>query len=104
MRIVMKGTTGHLHGDLTDSGANGSCIDSLSDSLQQIEAGGSKNVRIDCAKILRADLGGLRVLYVWMQCARFRGVELELVNLSESLMQHMHSLGIRKNCFLPQAV
>ena len=104
MRIVMNGTTGQLHGDLTDSEASGSCIDSLSDSLQQIEAGGAKNIRIDCAKILKADMGGFRLLYVWMQCARFRGVELELVNLSESLLQHMRSLGIRKNCFLPQAV
>jgi len=104
MRIVMNGTTGQLQGDLTDSEVAGSCIDSLTDSLQQIEAGGAKNIRIDCGRILRADLGGLRLLYVWMQCARFRGVELELVNLSESLRQNMRTLGIRRNCFTAQEV
>ena len=100
MRIFMKGSTGQLLGNLTESGVSGSCIDSLSDSLQQIESVGSKHIRIDCGSILKADMGGLRLLYVWMQCARFRGVELELINLSDGLRQVMHKFGLG-HCFLP---
>jgi len=48
MRISMNGSTGELQGDLTDSAVTGRCIDSLSDSLQQIESGAAKNIRIDC--------------------------------------------------------
>lgn len=97
----MNGTNGQLQGDLIDSAATGSCIDSLTDSLQRIEAGGAKNVRIDCGRVLRADIGGLRLLYIWVQCARFSGIELELVNLSECLRQVMQSCRIR-HCFANQ--
>jgi len=103
MKIFMNGTNGQLQGNLTDSGVTGSCIDSLTDSLQQIQTGGSKKIRIDCGRVLGVDLGGLRLLYVWMQCAGFRGIELELVNLSDSLLQVMHKFGLR-NCFLAQGV
>ena len=94
MRIIMNGTKGQLQGDLTDSGVTGSCIDSLSDSLRRIETGGAKRIRIDCSRILRIDLSGLRLLYVWMQCARFRGMELELVNLSAGLRRGMRKFGL----------
>ena len=97
----MNGSNGQLQGDLTDSAATGSCIDSLTDSLQQIAAGGAKNVRIDCGRVRRADLVGLRLLYVWMQCARFSGIELELVNLSDCLRQIMQNCGTR-HCFAGQ--
>ena len=103
MRFFMKGSIGQLQGDLTDSGVTGSCIDSLSGTLQRIEAGGAKHILIDCGRILRADMGGLRFLYVWMQCARFRGVELELVNLSEVLHLMMNKFGMR-DCFMPQSI
>ena len=101
MRIFMNGSIGQLQGDLTESGVTGKCIASLSDSLQELESAGAKNIRIDCGRILRADLAGLSLLYTWMQCARFRGVELELVNLSEGLRQVMRGLGIR-HCFTDQ--
>ena len=103
MRIFMNGTNGQLQSNLTDSGVNGSCIDSLTDSLQQIETGGAKNICIDCGRVFRTDISDLRLLYVWRQCARFRGIELELVNLSDCLRQVMHKFGLRR-CFLAQGV
>ena len=103
MKIVMNGTNGQLQGNLTDSAATGSCVDSLTDSLQQIETGGAKKIRIDCGRVLRVDMGSLRLLYVWMQCARFRWIELELVNLSDCLRQVMHKFGLT-HCFLAPGV
>jgi hypothetical protein len=62
MKIFMNGTNGQLHSNLTDSEVNGSCIDSLTDSLQQIETGGAKNIRTDCGRVFRADISDLRLL------------------------------------------
>jgi ABC-type transporter Mla MlaB component len=101
MRIFMNGTTGQLQGDLTDSGVTQRCIVALADFLRQIESS-ERKIRIDCGKILRADLNGLRVLYTWMQCARLRGVELELINPSACLWQVMQSFALG-SCFTDQA-
>ena len=95
MTIYMEGTVAHLQGDLTSSGVTHGNIDSLTASLLQLNSGGKK-LRIDCGKIAAADVSGLQLLYVWMQCARFRGVEPELVNLPVSLQQSMQGLG---HCF-----
>jgi len=94
----MEDTVAHLQGDLTRTGVTGSTIDELAVSLGQLESGGKKNVRIDCGRIRTADVSGLQLLYVWMQCARFRGVESELVNLSDSLQQAMQGTGFI-DCF-----
>jgi anti-anti-sigma regulatory factor len=93
MTIVREGTVAHLHGDLTHSGVTNNIISSLSVSLQKIVSGGDKNIRIDCERIRTADISGLQLLYVWMQTARFRGVEPELVNLSENLKQTIQRMG-----------
>lgn len=98
MNICLNGTTGHLQGELTQSGVTNSCIESLTVSLQQLAARGETNMRIDCNRVGKADLSGLRLLYVWMQCARLRGVELELVNLSDCLQQAMQTFGLG-HCF-----
>ena len=98
MKICMEGTVAHLQGDLTDSGMTHDSIDSFGAALQQIESGGQKNIRIDCTRIRLADICGLQLLYVWMQCARFRGVEPELVNLSNSLQLAIQGLGLG-HCF-----
>jgi len=74
MNICMNGTAGRLQGELTQSGVTDSCIESLTDSLQQLASRGETKMRIDCNRIGKADLSGLRLLYVWMQCARLRGV------------------------------
>lgn len=98
MRLLKTGTVAHLHGTLTHSGATRNIITSLASSLQGIETRGEKNIRIDCRKIRSADTSGLQLLYVWMHCARFRGVEPELINLSSSLQKIMQVLGI-EHCF-----
>jgi len=94
MKVCMNGSVGHLQGELTNSAVTDSCIASLTVSLQQIASRGEKKMRIDCKRISRVDMSGLRLLYVWMQCARFRGVELQLVNLSDALLQLMETFGL----------
>jgi len=103
MKIFSKGAVAHLHGDLTHSGMTSGSIDALDVSLQRIESGGEKNIRIDCSRIRTSDISGLQLLYVWMQCARFRGVEPELVNLSDSLQQAMQMMGVG-HCFTGNSV
>ncbi len=98
MTICMEETVSYLLGDLTYSGVTHDIIDSLAASLQEIGIEGEKNFRIDCSRILSADFSGLQLLYVWMQCARFRGVEPELVNLPDCLQQDMQRMGL-ENCF-----
>ena len=98
MAISMEGSVAYLQGDLTYSGVTQNIVDSLDVSLQKTEYGIERNINIDCGKILSADISGLQLLYVWMQCARLRGVKSRLVNLSESLQQEMQRMGIR-HCF-----
>lgn len=98
MKIHTKGTVAYLQGDLINSGVTDNIIKSLAALLQKFASGGKKSIRIDCGRIGTADIGGLQLLYVWMQCARFRGMQPELVNLSGSLRQWMQGMGI-ENCF-----
>lgn len=85
MTIYMEGAVAHLHGNMTDSEMTQDNIESLAASLDQIESEGGNNILIDCKKVSAVDVNGLQLLDVWMQCARFMGVEPELVNLSASL-------------------
>lgn len=98
MEIYTKGTVAYLQGDLINSGVTDNIVNSLAASLQQVASEGKKNIRIDCGRIRAADISGLQLLYVWMQCARFRGVQPKLVNLSDSLRRWMQGMGI-ENCF-----
>jgi len=98
MTICTEGTVAHLQGDLTHSGATHNIINLLAVSLQKVVSGGDKNMRIDCERIHAADISGLQLLYVWMQCARFRGVEPALVNLSDNLQLTMQRMGL-EHCF-----
>jgi anti-anti-sigma regulatory factor len=98
MTHFSEDTVAHLHGDLTHSGVTNNIINSLAVSLQKIVSDGDKNIRIDCESIHTADINGLQLLYVWMQSARFRGVEPELVNLSDGLRQTMQKMGFG-HCF-----
>lgn len=98
MIICIEGTVAHLYGNLAFSGMTHGSIDSLVHSLQQIEFGGEKNIRIDCGSIRTVDINGLQLLYVWMQCVRFMGVEPELVNLTDSLRQTLKRMGLG-HCF-----
>lgn len=93
MYQVSKDVT-YLYGTLTHSGVTDNIINSLAISLQKVELAGEKSIRIDCGKISSADISGLQLLYVWMQCARFRGVEPKLVNLSAGLLLSIKSAGL----------
>jgi len=93
MKICTEGTVAHLQGDLTHSGVTHNIINLLAASLQKIVSGGDRYIHIDCERVRTADVSGLQLLYVWMQCARFRGVEPALVNLSDSLRQSMQRMG-----------
>jgi ABC-type transporter Mla MlaB component len=93
MKIFKERTVAHLKGDLTQSGVIYNIINLLAVSLQKIVSGGDKKIRIDCEGIRKADIRGLQMLFVWMQSARSRGVEPELINLSSSLQQAMRRMG-----------
>ena len=67
MRVYMSGATAHLEGEWSVSGVT-------KDSL---------------------DTTGHQILTVWLQCARLRGVEPELVIPANNLQQTFKGLGIR---------
>lgn len=91
MMIRITDTEAHLEGDWTLNGV--SCnLDSLALSLQQLDFKKGKKLRINCALMRDADRSGLELFYVWIQCARFRGVESTLVNIPERLRHVMQGL------------
>jgi ABC-type transporter Mla MlaB component len=98
MTICTEATVAHLQGDLTHSEVTNNIINLLAITLQKIVSVGDKKIRIDCERIRTADFGGLQLLYVWMQSARVRGVESELINMSNSLRQSMKKMGF-EHCF-----
>ena len=98
MKIIAKNTIAHLHGDLTHEGMTSNIKKSLAVSLLKIETDGEKKISIDCGRVRSADISGLQLLYVWMQCARFRGVEPRLVNLTDALQQTLLRMGLG-HCF-----
>lgn len=87
MKMFMKGTIAHLQGDWTYSGMTHGNIRTLADSLGEIEASGRDKIHIDCGNVSAFDIDGLQLLEVWMQCARYMGVETELVNMPDSFKQ-----------------
>jgi anti-anti-sigma regulatory factor len=98
MTICTDGTVAFIEGDLTYSGVTFNTINLLAASLQLIDSVENKNIRIDCERIRTADVSGLQLLYVWMQCARLRGVEPALVNISDSLRRNIKRMGF-EDCF-----
>jgi ABC-type transporter Mla MlaB component len=93
MATKTKDFVARLQGDLTHSGVTHNIINSLAVTLQKIVSGGDTCIRIDCKGICAADISGLQLLYIWMQSARFRGVEPELVNMSDKLLQSFEKMG-----------
>jgi ABC-type transporter Mla MlaB component len=92
MALYAEGITAQLRGDLTHAGVTNTIVNSLGELLHRIAAGGEKDFRIDCRRIRAIDLSGLQLLYVWMQCARFRGVEPELINIPANLQQAIREM------------
>jgi ABC-type transporter Mla MlaB component len=91
MTICMTGTEARLEGDWTLTGVARN-IDSLALSLQQIKPGSEKSLRVDCGQMKEVDISGMQLLNVWMQCARYRGVEPMLVNVPNNLRHAMKVL------------
>lgn len=94
MTIRMEGTDVFLAGDWNISGVVAH-IDTLSNILQQVDEEGETNLKVDCGEIKTVDSDGLQILKVWLQCARFRGIEPKLVNLSEGLQRLMLATGFK---------
>lgn len=93
MPIRIEGTEAHLEGDWTVSAVEEN-MDSLMLSLERIEAGGSKLLCIDCGQIGKADTCGLQLLTVWLLCARLRGVEPKLVNITANMRRSIRKSGL----------
>jgi len=91
MSISMSGSEARLEGDWTVS-ALVINLDSLANSLQQIDSGDKKPLRIDCGQMKDADIGGLQLLNVWVQCTQIRGMEPFFVNVPDNLRNTMKVL------------
>lgn len=92
MTVRMAGTVAHLEGDWTMTGVADN-IESLVLSLNQIESTGIKSFWINCGQIEEADTSGLQLLNVWVECARLRGIEPKLVNVTDSMLRSINELG-----------
>jgi ABC-type transporter Mla MlaB component len=91
----MEGTVAYLKGDWTINGVTKGKLDSLAFVLQHIGQGEDAGLLVDCSHITSIDTTGHQLIYVWVQCARLRGVEPELVNLPDSLRQTLQNIGGR---------
>jgi len=98
MNIRMSGAIAHLDGNWSLSGVTQIGLKSLSLALQQIIPGKARTLQIDCRYLSTIDIIGKQLLDVWMRCARFRGVEPELVNPPNNLKQCFQSLGLNFRC------
>ena len=92
MSVRMEGTVVHLRGDWTMSGVAEN-LDSLVLTLNRLESEGEKNIQINCARIEETDTSGLQLLNVWMECARLRGIEPKLVNVTDHMQRAIRKLG-----------
>lgn len=95
MRIYISGSMAHLKGDWTVTGVTQCNLDTLAFALQQIKPTCARRLQIDCRQVHAIDTTGQQILNVWVECAKLRGVEPELVNLPDNLRQSFQSLGLR---------
>lgn len=92
MTVRMAGKVAHLEGDWSMAGVADN-IESLVHSLNQVESEGRKSFFINCGQIEEADSSVLQLLNVWVECARLRGIEPKLVNVSDGLLRAINELG-----------
>ncbi len=83
----------YLSGDWTISGVVDQC-EKLSRSLQNLRADNKSKLQIDCGKINNIDMSGLQLLRVWMELVRMHGVETQLFNLPDDMLQTIQRLGL----------
>jgi anti-anti-sigma regulatory factor len=92
MTVRMAGTVAHLEGDWTMTGVAHN-MESLVLSLNQMESLGGKSLFINCGQIEEADSSGLQLLNVWVECAKLRGIEPKLVNVTDGMLRAINELG-----------
>lgn len=88
MGVRVEGAEVILSGDWNIAGVIGQ-IDILSETLQQMDTGGHKVLKVNCQELNSVDCHGLQILKIWLQCARYRGMEPQLRNLPEGLQRIM---------------
>ena len=98
MGVRIAGTMAHLEGDWTMAGAIEN-INSLVHSLNQLESEGKKSLQINCQQVNEADTSCLQLLSVWVECARLRGIEPTLVNVTDGLLRDIHKFGFTQCLF-----
>lgn len=92
MSVRMAGTVAHLEGDWTMNGVADN-IESMVHSLNQIESEGKRCFWINCGQIEETDTSGLQLLNVWVECARLRGIEPKLVNVTDGMLRSINEFG-----------
>lgn len=92
MGVRMAGTVAHLEGDWTMTGVADN-IDSMLLILNWLETTGVKSFNINCGQINETDTCGLQLLNVWVECARLRGMDPKLVNVTEGMRRVHRELG-----------
>jgi len=97
MKTEVSDTRHQLSGDWTIAGVMNQ-IDSLSHYLQELASACKKRIHIDCERIEAIDMSGLQLLHVWMECVRMRGMEAQLLNLTDSMRQTIERLRLG-HCF-----
>lgn len=98
MTVRMAGKVAYLEGDWTMTGVADN-IESLVHSLNQVESDGRKSFLINCGQIEEADRSGLQLLNVWVECAKLRGIEPKLVNVTDGLLRSINELGFSELFF-----
>jgi anti-anti-sigma regulatory factor len=92
MPVRMSGAVAHLEGDWTITGVADN-IDSMVQTLNQIELEGKNNFLINCSQIDETDISGLQLLNVWVECARMRGIEPKLVSVTDGVLRAINGYG-----------
>jgi|ERR1039457_2480891 ABC-type transporter Mla MlaB component len=95
MKMWITDTMACLEGSWTLKNLTSGTIDALSDSLDKIEPGNGNCLRIDFHQISEIDGCGQQLLFIWLQCIKFRGIEPELFNVPANLRKTFKKLGFR---------
>ncbi len=92
MSVRVEGAVAHLEGDWTMTGVVYN-MDLLAFSLNQLESEGKRCLWINCSQVEMADTSGLQLLDTWVGCARLRGIEPKLVNVTDGMLRSINELG-----------
>ena len=93
MKIHLSGDKAHLWGNWINTEMRYDTIDSLTGLLDRLQSGGKKKLLIDCAHLGTVDFSGQQFLNTWLHCLKLRGIDHELVNMSETLEKAFRGMG-----------